>query len=153
MPRIIEDRHPGESWLLWKLGNLTAITDEAVVSEGVMWLFKENGKWVFIPRLTGNRSLFYNAVFFFRYTVSPFTLITFYLAVALGWYWALIYGVFVSFRWSGSTTKKALFQTGFGHKLNGRLGLPLRFQSDKSSAAGVTGPNSGQAQGFNGGTH
>ena len=131
--RIVESRHDGESWLLYKVGNLTAIDSDWVRSVGVAWLFKEGGRWRFVPRITGNTSLFYNAVFFLRVSL-PF-------------------GLFFSFRWSSSETKKALFQTGFGWKLNGRLALLFRFQSDASSEQGVTGLNYGQAKGFNYGTH
>lgn len=131
--KIQEERHTGESWLLWKLGNWTAIDSDWIKSFGVAWLFKENDRWVFKPRITGNKSLFYNAVFFLR------------LSLPLG--------IFVGFRWSASTTKKALFQTGIGWKLNGRFAILFRVQSDETSAAGVTGPNTGQATGFNYGTH
>lgn len=106
---------------------------DSIHSIGIAWLFKEGGKWVFKPRVTGNTSLFYNAVFFVR-LVYPF-------------------GIFASIRWSASTTAKSLIQVGFGWKLNGRAGLTLRIQSDASSAAGSSGPNFGQASGFDFGTH
>jgi hypothetical protein len=131
--RIVEDRHPGEPAWLWRLGNLTAIDSERVRSIGVAWLFKEDEKWRLIPRLTGNESLFYNAAFFLRLAV-PF-------------------GLFASLRWSSSSTGRALIQTGAGWALNGRLKLLLRVQSDASSAAGSSGPNTGQATGFGYGTH
>lgn len=118
---------------MYILGNLTAIDSDWVKSFGIAWMFQENGKWKFFPRITGNTSLFYNAVFFLR------------LSLPLG--------VFVGVRWSQRTDKKALFQTGFGWKLNGRLAVLFRFQSDVSSAAGVTGPNVRQATGFEYGTH
>lgn len=107
-------------------------TDE-VLSIGFAWLFKENGKWNFLPRITGNTSLFYNAALFLR------------LSLPLG--------IFASVRWSSSTTKKALLQTGFGWKLNGRIAVLLRIQSDATSAAGSSGPNYGQSGGFEYGTH
>ena len=131
--RIQEERHENEFWLLWKLGNLTAIDSERINSKGIAWLFKENGKWVFKPREVGNQSLFYNAIFFIRFC------------------WPL--GLFLSLRWSPSETAKALFQTGLGWKLNGRFAILFRIQSDETSAAGVTGPNTGQARGFEFGTH
>lgn len=109
------------------------IDTDSVSSIGVAWLFKEDGAWCFKPRITGERSLFYNAVFFARIN------------------WPL--GVFASFRWSASTTTKALFQTGIGWKLNGRIAVLLRIQSDATSAAGSAGPNYGQATGFDFGTH
>ena len=133
MSRIVEERHQGEPWLLWKVGNLTVIDSDWVRSVGIAWLFKEDSKWNFLPRITGNTSLFYNAVFFIR------------LSIPCGLFW--------SFRWSGSRDCKALWQAGFGWKLNGRLAVLFRFQSDVSSAAGVTGPNTGQSGGFEYGTH
>lgn len=131
--RIQEQRHDGELWLLYKVGNLTAIDSDLVRSVGIAWLFKEGGVWRFKPRVTGNVSLFYNAVFFLRLSL-PF-------------------GLFWSIRWSSSKTKKALWQAGIGWKLNGRLAVLFRFQSDASSAAGVTGANFGQSGGFEYGTH
>ena len=129
----LEQQHPREPYWLYWLGNATAIDDAKVKSIGIAWLFKDNRVWKFIPHITGEQSLFFNAVFFLRLSF-PF-------------------GVFASFRWSSSTTKRALFQTGFGWKLNGRFGLLFRFQSDASSAAGVTGANLGQARGFSYGSH
>ena len=131
--RIQETRHDNEPWLLYKVGNLTAIDSDWVRSVGIAWLFKEQGEWKFMPRITGNTSLFYNAVFFLRFSL-PF-------------------GLFWSLRWSESRVRKALWQAGIGWKLNGRLAVLFRFQSDASSAAGVTGANVGQAQGFEFGTH
>lgn len=109
------------------------IDTDSVKTFGIAWLFKEDGVWCFKPRLTDRVSLFYNAVFFLRLN------------------WPL--GIFVSIRWSSSTTEKALLQTGLGWKLNGRIALLLRVQSDASSAAGSAGPNYGQATGFDFGTH
>jgi len=131
--KILEAQHPGEPFWLYWLGNATAIDDTYVKSVGIAWLFKEGGKWKFIPRITGQQSLFFNAVFFLRFSL-PF-------------------GVFFSFRWSSATDKKSLLQTGFGWKLNGRLAVLLRIQSDISSAKGVTGPNVNQAVGFYYGPH
>lgn len=106
---------------------------DSIKSIGIAWLFKENGVWSFLPRITGEKSLFYNAVFFLRLN------------------WPL--GIFASVRWSSSTTERALFQTGIGWKLNGRITVTLRVQSDATSAAGSAGQNYGQAQGFEFGTH
>jgi hypothetical protein len=130
--RIVEEQHPSESAWLWKLGNLTAIDSDMVKSIGFAWLFKEGGRWVFRPRVTGNVALFYNAVFFLR----------------LCW----PFGVFWMVRWAASGDKQ-FAQGGGGYKLNGRLTITLRIQNDASAAAGVTGPNVGQATGFNYGTH
>ena len=129
----LEQQHPNEPYLLYWLGNATAIDDAKVKSIGLAWMFKENGAWVFKPRVTGEQSLFFNAVFFLRLSF-PF-------------------GIFASIRWSESSTSRALFQTGIGWKLNGRFGLLFRFQSDASSAAGSSGPNTGQSQGFSYGSH
>ena len=63
------------------------------------------------------------------------------------------FGVFVMLRWGGKNASPAFLQAGIGWKLNGRFGLLLRLQSDASAAAGVTGPNLGQAVGFARGTH
>lgn len=134
---IIEDQHPGEPYWLYWLGNATAIDPEAVRSIGLAWLFKEFGRWDFLPCMTGEQSLFFNAVFFLRVTFV----------------WCIPAGIFASVRWSDSTTKKALFQVGAGYKLNGRLAVLCRIQSDEASAKGVTGPNFGQATGFDFGTH
>jgi hypothetical protein len=106
---------------------------DSMRSVGLAWLFKEGGTWNFRPRIPGDVSLFYNAVFFLRLN------------------WPL--GIFASVRWSASTTEKALLQLGAGWKLNGRIALLLRIQSDATSAAGASGPNYGQATGFNYGTH
>lgn len=42
--KIIEDRHEGEPWILWKIGNLTALDQDAMKSVGAAWGFKEGGK-------------------------------------------------------------------------------------------------------------
>lgn len=129
--KIVEERHTNEPWLMWKLGNL--LTVEAVKSFGVVWGFKRNEKWCWIPERVGGQSLFYNGILFFRLC------------------WPL--GLFASVRWSSASDKKALLQTGFGFKLNGRFAILLRIQSDKTSAAGVTGPNFGQSCGYDYGCH
>jgi hypothetical protein len=131
--KIVEERHEGEPWLLWKLGNLLTVDQDIVKSIGIAWGFKENGKWNWMPRRTTEQSLFFNSILFFRVNWP------------LGFFWSL--------RWSGSEDRKALFQTGIGFKLNGRFAILLRVQSDDTSARGVTGPNYGQARGFEYGTH
>ena len=154
MPRIQEVRHPGENFLLYWLGNLTALDSDWVLSLAFVWFYKENGRWRLTPRRVDTRSLFYNGVFFIRYTaILEILAIQFILATTFHVYWVFLFGLFFSIRWSASTTKKAIFQTGLGYKLNGRLGLLFRIQSDKTSAAGVTGPNVGQSTGFNFGPH
>lgn len=132
MAKIVEERHDGESWLSWKLGNLLTVDQNSVQSAGFAWLFKEDGVWKFLPRKVENKSLFYNAVFFIRFL------------------WPL--GIFWMMRWAAEGTR-AYWQSGFGFKLNGRFSITFRIQGDKASAEGVTGPNLGQATGFNYGPH
>ena len=67
------------------------------------------------------------------------------------WLWP--FGLFVMLRWGGAAASPAFVQAGLGWKLNGRFGVILRLQSDASAAAGVRGPNVGQAAGFGQGTH
>lgn len=102
---------------------------DSIHSVGGAWLFKENGRWRFKPRVTENVALFYNAVFFLRLSL-PF-------------------GIFIHIR----PLRAQFFQGGLGWKLNGRIALLFRFQNDASAAAGVSGPNYGQSQGFDYGTH
>lgn len=118
---------------MYWLGNITAINSDYIKSVGIAWLFKEDGKWTFKPRITGEQSLFFNAVFFIRLSLPS--------------------GLFLSIRWTANSSKKALWQSGIGWKLNGRFAILFRVQSDETAAAGVTGPNTGQATGFNYGTH
>ena len=156
--RITEVRHPGEPWLSYWLGNLTAIDDKYVKSIGIAWLFKEGEKWMFMPRITGRQSLFFNAVFFLRYTIAPPTIIMSLLSVYCHSLWPLLFGVFFSIRWAKigpvlGGKPRSFLQAGIGYKLNGRFGLLLRMQNDISSASGVTGANVGQAKGFNYGPH
>lgn len=80
------------------------------------------------PAREGRVSLYYNGILFVR----------------LNW----PFGVWVQLKWS----RNHRFQTGFGVKLNGRLGVNFRHQSTESAAAGTTGANSGQAQGWERGT-
>jgi len=47
--RTYENRHPNEQWLMWKLGNWTAIDRDWIRSIGFAWLFKRDGKWDFLP--------------------------------------------------------------------------------------------------------
>lgn len=59
-------------------------------------------------------------------------------------------GWFRSFRWAGKNPDAREFlQMGFGFKGNGRYTVTFRIQSDNTGAAGVRGPNLGQATGFN----
>jgi hypothetical protein len=105
------------------------LDSDSIKSIGIAWIFAEQGIWNFIPRITGNQSLFYNAAFFVRL--------------------AFPFGVFFHFRF----TNQYLFQTGIGWKLNGRFAILFRVQTDTSAAAGTSGPNYGQSPGYEYGTH
>lgn len=140
------------------------IDQDSIHTVAVAWLFKESGRWVFRPRLCGDDSLFYNAVFFLRLSL-PF-------------------GIFWSVRWA-ENWRRSFLQASLGWKGNGRLTMgilwlltlpiaylwylwygwsnwlllallglfAIRLQSDTSAAAGVSGPNLGQSTGFFFGTH
>jgi hypothetical protein len=107
------------------------LDDKYILSNGIAWLFKENNKWVFIPRLTGNAHQYFNAVLFIRLALPP--------------------SIFLQIRF----TSNRLFQFGIGWKLSGRFAVHFRFQTDASAAAGyhVGLPNTDQASGFNYGGH
>lgn len=119
------------------LGNATALPVEVVHSLFSLHLgYKREGKWK-LGRLSwldeDTKSLFYNAVLFIR--------VSFPFWVGLG------------IRWAGKNPeRKEYLQTGFGWKLNGRLGALFRIQSDVASTAGVQGPNYGQGYGWEDGT-
>lgn len=147
--KIIEG-DPAQPLNRWPL----LLDTDSIESIGVAWLFKEDGRWRFMPRITGERSLFFNAVIFVRYsTCAPAFFVQAILTLITGWWWLMLFGVFASVRWSASSTAKALLQVGAGWKLNGRFTVTVRVQSDATSAAGSAGPNYGQATGFNYGTH
>lgn len=76
----------------------------------------------------GTKSLFYNGVFFLRLN-TPF-------------------GVWLHFK----PVSWGRFQCGLGWKLNGRIAILLRWQTDVHAAEGVSGPNTGQASGWERGT-
>ena len=123
----------GGDWLDRMLNEWPLLLDmDTIRSIGIAWLFKDGGRWRFRPRITPNAALFYNAVFFLRLSF-PF-------------------GIFVHVRWA-ENWRRSLLQTGLGWKLNGRIAALFRLQSDTSAAAGVTGPNYGQATGFEFGPH
>jgi hypothetical protein len=147
--RVVEG-NPADLLNQWPL----LLDTDSIESIGVAWLFKEDDRWCFMPRVTGDVSLFYNAVFFVRYATVPAVFFVQVLAVLItGWWWLMLFGVFASVRWSASSTARALLQFGAGWKLNGRIAVLLRIQSDATSAAGSSGPNFGQATGFDFGTH
>lgn len=62
---------------------------------------------------------------------------------------ALPFWIGLGIRWRGTEQGREYFQFGIGWKRNGQAGLNIRFQSDASAAAGTTGPNYGQATGWN----
>ena len=141
MTRSYEDRHPGESWLLWKLGNWTAIPQEWIESRAFAWGFQRQSVWDWKPVVTGNNSLYFNGLLFIRLSF-PFD---------------IRFGT----RWSGRTTAislfgknlPTLFQCGLGWKLNGRFAPTFRFQSDKSAMAGTNSPNYLNGIGWEYGSH
>lgn len=76
----------------------------------------------------GTRSLFYNGFVMLRLSLPP--------------------SVFIHIKpW-----RSCRFQCGIGWALNGRFKLLFRIQTDASAAAGVHGPNYGQAAGWERGT-
>lgn len=79
-----------------------------------------------------SESLYYNGMLYFRVCL-PFW-------IGLG------------VRWRGTGVGKEYWQGGLGWKTNGQFGANFRIQSDESAAAGTTGPNYGQAVGWNEGT-
>lgn len=123
--------HP-QTWGKWYDNILNTwplmIDDASVHTIGIAWLFKEMNKWVFKPRITGDKQ-FYNAVFFIR-VGYPF-------AIFIGIRYALDH----------------LFQGGIGWKQNGRFAILCRFQTDESAARGTHAPNLNQAQGWDYGVH
>lgn len=122
--RILEERHPGESWILWKLGNWTTVPIEWVKSIGFAFGYLFKGDFYLTPFTTkgtgfeymATDALFWNAAFFIRF--------------------CLPLGVFVHIRWSGGTGK-SYCQFGLGWKLNGRLAFLFRIQSDDSAKVGA----------------
>jgi hypothetical protein len=133
MTRIIEG-NPASLLNKWPL----LLDTNSIKSVGIAWLFKsvddpqldgESPTWKFLPKVTGNTALFYNAVFFVR-LVFPF-------------------GAFFHMRLGSNY----LFQCGLGWKLNGRAAILFRMQTDASAAAGTSGPNYGQSSGYEYGTH
>lgn len=107
-----------------------------------------------------SQSLFMNGTLFVRYTLSPITSLlwamgTFFAAIFNPW-WLLLFicGLFLHVSWKEEGNRRYL-QTGFGHKLNGRIGLIFRIpKNDEQSAKGAhkNAPNSGQATGWSCGT-
>ena len=97
----------------------------------IAWLFTEQGKWNFMPRLCYERWQYVNAIFSVRFGF-PFAF-------------------FMQIRW----TSNRLAQFGIGWKDSGRFAIHCRFQTDASAAAGYHAgmPNTDQAHGFEYGRH
>lgn len=178
--KIIENNKDFPAWLS-ALCNWLAIDSDLMHSIGSAFRFQVNGVWTWVPRITGNEALFYNAVLFIRiafpfHWVGAFAVWWLsYLLLSEFWDWLLAlqvladyaeyiwyllflkvvpFGLFWGIRWSDNPERKRQFhQGGVGWKLNGRPGFLFRFSSDKAAAKGTTGPNYGQAQGFEYGTH
>jgi len=79
-----------------------------------------------------DKSLFWNGIIFFR------LMLPFYVGLQLRWC---------------ANCNPSFFQIGLGWDLNGNFSGVCRFQTDESAAAGVSGPNLGQATGWNDGPH
>lgn len=126
--RTVENENGGFLDRVLNLWPMCLDTD-SIKSVALAWLFKDGGKWRFLPRFCGDTALFYNAQFFIR----------------LSW----PFGVFLHIRLG----PRYLFQCGLGWKLNGRFAILFRIQTDASAAAGVSGPNYGQSGGYEFGTH
>lgn len=77
-------------------------------------------------------SLYYNGVLWLR------LMLPFYVGLGL--------------RWRGMGEGREFLQAGLGWKLNGDFAATFRVQSDGSAARGTTGPNFGQAVGWQEGT-
>jgi hypothetical protein len=104
------------------------IDDQSVHTIGIAWIFKENGQWNLMPRITGDHQ-YYNAQFFLRFGL-PF---------------ALFFGMRLSCT--------HLVQIGFGWKQNGRIAIHFRFQTDQSAAQGANSHNYGQSGCWDYGEH
>ena len=111
------------------------------------------------------QSLFYNGGFFLRVIFCPLwalpTATIWFLCdqlfggISHGWLLLCIGFVGVGIRWSGKNpTAREFLQTYIGPKLNGEWAVVPRFriQSDLSASNGTTGPNYGQAIGWDAGT-
>jgi hypothetical protein len=107
------------------------IDSESVHTTAIAWLFTEQGKWNFMPRLVKENWQYVNAIFSVRF--------------------GLPFACFVQIRWS----KTRIVQFGAGWKQSGRIAVHCRFQTDASAAAGyhVGMTNTDQAQGFEYGGH
>ena len=127
-------KHP-EYFNHWYDGILNSfpfcLDDKYVKTIAIAWLFTEQGKWKFMPRLCRENWQYVNAMFSVRFGF-PFAF-------------------FMQIRWSNTR----LAQFGIGWKDSGRFAIHCRFQTDASAANGYhTGmPNTDQAHGFEYGRH
>jgi len=120
--KTIEQDKRLPGWLNWLLNQPPFCVDTDTL-KSVALAWDAEG--LYMP---GNRSLFYNGFVMVR-LIFPF-------------------GVWLHVK----PARDRRLQLGLGWKLNGRLGLTLRWQTDQSAAAGVQGPNYGQASAWGRGT-
>lgn len=120
------------AWANWLCNRWPLLVDTDSVRTLFTRAFDDEG--LYRP---GDRSLFYNGYIFLRITSS------------LPW-WLLHFptGFWLHLKWFPDSR----FQCGFGWKLNGRFAILLRYQTDSAAAAGVHGPNVGQASAWARGT-
>lgn len=111
------------TWLNALFNRWPLCIDPATVS--TLFTLAWDAQGLYVPE---ERSLFYNGYVFFRVTF-PF-------------------GLWLHLKWK----KESRFQCGLGWKLNGRLAVTFRYQSDAAAARGVLGPNYGQAGAWDRGT-
>lgn len=124
------------------------IDDSKVKTIAIAWGFKENSKWVFLPRLVIDNWQYTNAIF----------------SIRIG----LPFAIFIQIRWTDKIylypnwlpyfrgmQEKQFIQFGIGWKQTGRFAIHFRPQTDTSAAIGYHAgmPNTGQASGFNFGRH
>ena len=118
--------------LIDKVGDAAALSAERVKPlASAQWGWGDNAPNLRNFRVSfgsdQTKSLYYNGLFFCR-LMFPFF-------------------VGVMFRWSASA-KPAYLQAHVGWKLNGRLALAFRLQTDDSAAAGMDYINTDQARGW-----
>ena len=147
----------GNNWIDKLLNSCPFLLDtEEVYTSFAFAYCKKSGEIVRLTNLNTDMSasLFQNGTVFVRWTVTPLTPSFLLAGLALGlifswWFFVLLtYGLFVHVSWKETGDRRYL-QTGFGHKLNGRMGLLLRVpENDEKAAKGTNGPNLGQAKGW-----
>ena len=151
----------GNNWLDKLLNSWPFLldTDEVYTSFAFAYC-KKSGEIVRLTNLNTDMStsLFQNGTVFVRWTVTPLTFVMLLAGMLLSWFgpWWLMpvsillltYGSFVHVSWKETGDRRYL-QAGFGHKLNGRIGVLLRVpKNDDQAAKGTNGPNLGQAKGW-----